>query len=80
MKFFTSIDKFKLVLFVILTLATTNLAAQIDYYNYVPLKASGKMPSLFRQSTEEKIIIDAAVDRSEMSEKEELLFLEQIHR
>ena len=53
--------------------------AQNQFENYAPLKAKGKMPDVFMQSTESKIEDALEEDRSTMTDKQELTYLEHIH-
>lgn len=53
-------------------------AQEIDWNHYDRLRAQGKVPEIFRMSTQDKINLDFEKDR-DMSTSDELKFLEHIH-
>ncbi len=73
------IKRFQHVLLVLVFLQYFTAEAQVRFEAYSPLQSRGKMPEIFRTSTQDKIDESLKEDRPSMSEKEELIFLENVH-
>ena len=60
-------------------LSSFSVNAQITEGDYIPLRATGKMPDVFKLSTEQKIELENEKNRESLSSKEKIIFIENIN-
>lgn len=67
------------LLLTVIFFAHLSVNAQITNGDYVALKATGKMPDVFKLSTEQKIELEKEKNRESLSNEEKIIFIENIN-